>query len=608
LDTAALANSTAIAPASRSRKDGTPAATLHDKSEDAQLPRTLRLSSSWRQRMQVLERFRWQLLQRFRSLFDAFSRLHDLATRENALTQEDFCQAFAQLGVKEADALEVFMAMDCKGKRSVSLADLRNVLVTSSRQGLLWELRCRLLTQGITPSDFSKVKKILSVARRPRHRTVRQRRRQLPHAWAGFNPVSVDVEEQLPDVCAEELEAEDTAKVEASYAWAENFEVRTGFLPSSTRLSRQDWLQVCAAIGLTLTEAERLYEILGNSETRMVDLQDMFTVLRSGVAPHVSLERFATRVLTRYGSLQAAFSAVCVGAVTTAEDEKAAAAIGVSTLMRWPEFYSLCVTLDVSDSNAEGLWSTLTLAQRSMSRESSVASHTNSLALQVIQDDTGAVAEVPVGSPTEGAVVVGRANSDEEAGAITEATFVKELAVWAPATALGSLKNQVDEHFSDLNEFRYALGQTGMSLSSIGPADLESALLAVGITGCNADRVHAAVKSAWRGGHKGSSISVDDVVEALNHSSGPAGSAARGAVRDDLRPFWQKLHGLQADLKPSAPDSPQCVELVPGCGGKPRCCTKSGMRSSASLPSLRGSGGLRAKLARQSRSRRHLAT
>lgn len=113
----------------------------------------------------MLDNFRWELLQRFRSLHDAFSRMHDLATRENALKKEEFIQAFEMFGIEESVTSEVFGIMDFKQTGAVSLAHLRSVLAAGTRQAVLWELRCRLLVHGITPNDLVKVRKILEVAR-----------------------------------------------------------------------------------------------------------------------------------------------------------------------------------------------------------------------------------------------------------------------------------------------------------------------------------------------------------------------------------------------------------------------------------------------------------
>merc|ERR1711937_780234 len=114
-----------------------------------------------------------------------------------------------------------------------------------------------------------------------------------------------------------------------------------------------DWLQLCAAIGLTFGEAEDLFPILVDTVTGQVCLHDMFTTLRADVAPIVSLERFATRVLTRYGSLQDAFAAICCDA--SVAEKPAGDGSGAVRMMRWSEFHSLAVTLDVKDSNAERL-------------------------------------------------------------------------------------------------------------------------------------------------------------------------------------------------------------------------------------------------------------
>jgi hypothetical protein len=549
--------------------------------------------------MQVLEHFRWRLVQRFRSLFDAFERLHDLAIRQNALGQEEFCEAFSQLGVPEPEALETFLTMDSKGKQLVSLAELRSALVGTSKEALLWELRCRLMTQGITPDDFSKVKKILEIARRPRHRTVRARRRQPPKKggqglYRAGEAVPCEYEGQTPECENEADTVPGTTKEDAAYAWAGNVDVTTGFLPSSSRLSRLDWLQVCAAIGLTLGEAEQLFPMLADLKKGMVNLAEVFTTLRADVAPMVSLERFATRVLTRYGSLQNAFTAFCCDSSTPAEktalDPATGAVRQALPMMHWSEFHSLAITLAVKDSNATQLWAALTLAQWNVQRDSS-------------PEETGA---------GELSATAAAAKVECEVMGVTEAIFVKELTTWAPGTALCALRNQVDEHFSELGEFRHALVQTGVVLSvPLSPAELDAALLAVGIPGCNVERVCSAVQSTRRGGQKDSAATLDEVVQALHNLQG---SGAQSTVRDDLRSFWQKLHNVQADLEgvpadvvqPQVPD--EITETRLQCVSDKSPWRPAGqLRSSASLPSLAGSGGLRSTLRRKSSWRQGLS-
>lgn len=390
---------------------------------------------------------------------------------------------------------------------------------------------------------------------------------------------------------------------DAAYTWAGHANASTGFLPSSGRLSRMDWLQLCAAIGLTFGEAEDLFPILVDTVTGQVCLHDMFTTLRADVAPIVSLERFATRVLTRYGSLQDAFAAICCDA--SVSEKPAGDASGAVRMMRWSEFHSLAVTLDVKDSNAERLWAALTLAQWNVQRESGPNSATNA---------------APGASPSHMAPVdvAAAAKAECEVEGVTEAIFVNELTLWAPGTALCALRNQVDEHFSDLGEFRHALAQTGSSLSvPLTPAELDAALLAVGVPGCNVERVCGAVQSTRRGGQKAIGATLDEVVEAFQSVQG---SGAQSAVRDDLRPFWQKLHTVQADLEGTPAglnedfDQLQLAEKLDEtpleCLGDrtPPWRPAGYLKSSASLPSLlQSTGSLRPRARRQSQARHGLS-
>lgn len=513
-----------------------------------------------RHRVKVLDRFRFEILQRFRSLFDAFNRLHDLATRENSLKREEFCQVFEMFGIKESDSAEVFEVMDFKQLGSVSLAHLRSVLAAGTRQAVLWELRCRLLVHGITPNDLAKVRKILEVARRPRHRTVRQQRWRAEGGY--IVPQKVPI---CSNTSAQESDGDESSKEENTSGWAEAVETksgawRVGFRPTSTQLSRTDWLHVCAAIGLTLLEAERLFDEIGDAQTGMFDLTEMFNALRSGVAPHVSLERFATRVLTRYGSFEAAFSAIF---------EKP------SKLVHWKEFHKLAVLLDVEDRNAARLWNVLCLAQRSLHDEDG----------QNSKDGTGD----KEGGTTD-AQGLTAAVEPQDCGGIQEDTFVKELTIWAPATAMDALKHQVSELFNSPGEFRYALEQGGIACgSSVSVSSLQAALQSVGIVGCDAERLLRAVASS-REPTRRRGVCLEDIISVMQ---GNDDFHAHTAVRDDFQPVWQQALTVQAALRDPNPDAWQHWSLNRAAapqndGARPKYGGRSfaSFRRSASLSSL----------------------
>jgi len=480
-----------------------------------------------RQHARTFERFRWQLLQRFRSLADAFSRLHDLTLRENSLAKPAFIRCFAQLGIPEAEGAQVFDVMDFKGTGCVSLALLHSSLSTSSRQSLLWELRCQLLAHGITPFDFSKVQKILAVARRPRHRTVRQQRHVGRSACRSRAASQVGSHAEL-DSDADSSVALSLASLQELTTSAPNDSWSIGSFTSSTSLSRRDWLAVCAAIGLSLPEAEKLFKELSNNDAS-VDLKEMFSVLRSGVAPHVSLERFAMRILSYYGSFQDAFAAI-----------SRPHGLQKYHVVRWPEFLKLAVCLDVQDDNAAHLWSVLTLAETA--RPGMLSSRgRGSLSPRASGSRAGSRAPSPSG------------RGEAFDSTVSEATFVHELAVWAPSSALDGFRSQVEELFHTTEELRRALEEAGYAANAeVGPPEIARALQAVGIRACNTEQLYTAASSLRRGAPRRRKVTLDSIINLMQGRAQADPGASKTSIRAELRPVWQQMSAMRASL--SAPN------------------------------------------------------
>merc|ERR1719352_2001216 len=107
-------------------------------------------------------------------------------------------------------------------------------------------------------------------------------------------------------------------------------------------------------------------------------------------------------------------------------------------------------------------------------------------------------------------------------------------------------------------------------------------LLAVGIPGCNADRICCAVQCKRRGGRR-MGVTAEDVLEAL-HSK-----YENSTVRNDLRPFWQKLKHIKADLEgsPESPLQSPCADQQ--CTLALQMSPSPPLRNSTSLPSLTAS-------------------
>eukprot|EP00747_Dinoflagellata_sp_TGD_P214093 gnl/TRDRNA2_/TRDRNA2_86983_c1_seq1.p1 gnl/TRDRNA2_/TRDRNA2_86983_c1~~gnl/TRDRNA2_/TRDRNA2_86983_c1_seq1.p1 ORF type:complete len:312 (-),score=57.50 gnl/TRDRNA2_/TRDRNA2_86983_c1_seq1:289-1158(-) len=274
-------------------------------------------------------------------------------------------------------------------------------------------------------------------------------------------------------------------------------------------------------------EAERLYGYLGRKGPPeagggTVDLRQMFAVLRTTVTPDVSLERFASRVLTHYDSFEAAFAAACACKGDAASEFNDSpphiAAVSNRRFLRWPQFHAFTVALDVNDENAAGLWNVLSLCQ----------------------EDAVCADDVAVGGP-----------EDDGLCAVSEATFVRSLRLWGPGTALEALRDRICEHFGSLAEGRRALDRRGglaLQGKRLTPEALGAALAAIGITDCDSEQVLSIVSVPRRKG----GITLDDLIEAMRATRKGAAEwgphSAQATVRTDTLQSWQKLDAIQADV------------------------------------------------------------
>jgi Ca2+-binding EF-hand superfamily protein len=259
----------------------------------------------------LLEDFRARLLQRFRSVHDAFNEF-DCIAKDKALSFQEFQQAVLRLGIsggKEAKVL--FKAMDTDKSGEVSMTEFLLALVDVSPQALLWELRCRLDSEGIRLNTLHKIFDLIK----------RQDRKHPPAIG------DRDIENKEKRLREREL-------------W------------KSMQLSRTDWIKLGAALGLTINESERLFLLIDTDESRTIDLEEMFAALRA-VAPDVSLERFVMKVLVYYGTLPEAFRVHA----SRSPDAR-------SPLLGLQEFLSLAAVLGVNDGNAQRLWEALDIASR----------------------------------------------------------------------------------------------------------------------------------------------------------------------------------------------------------------------------------------------------
>lgn len=443
----------------------------------------------------------------------------------------------SRLGVEDACAEDVFAALSTEASGKVSLADLKHALVEDSPEALLWELRCRLFSVGIQPRcTLHAIRKAIDliehhpdkirnaasaewrIQRSTRHiKRMKQKRRQQSCGARYVATAAAACKGEMSDAAA-------SSEPESS--------VRT-------QLDRADWQRLCSSLDLTPFETDALFTVLGGDDVGKVDLRGMFVVLRATVAPDVSLERFVTRLLARYGSLRCAFEAVCAGRP--------------DRMMRWTEFHELAQSLDVNDRNATNLWDVLSAARPDDSWPSTPG--------------FGAPTPAESGGGTEGNAAPTPAHDDPRK-AISEDRFEQQLLVWSPGTALDALRDQLCDKFGSLAQSRRMLQRTAHQLQRAGsgclvfggpmrPSEatltttaLETLLEEHGIDCPNTDRIIGAAAVAQDTG-----VTLDslfDVLKATQVRQGKSQSFAETVLRDDTFPLWQRLHNVQADLASGA--------------------------------------------------------
>uniref|UniRef100_A0A7S4WKF8 EF-hand domain-containing protein n=1 Tax=Alexandrium monilatum TaxID=311494 RepID=A0A7S4WKF8_9DINO len=454
----------------------------------------------------LLGRFRQQLLQRYLSLHDAFSRLDRTASRDKALTIKEFHHVLERLGVGEEDSQELFAAMDTNSDGGVSLSEFLHALVDISPEALLWELRCRLIRTGITAQNL---RKAVELVRWPQHgwqskatELKRRTNRRVRRCTACASCIGCS----CGGTASETGEAPDPPP-EADYSL-----VHRPRPPSSYHLSRGDWLKFCTSVCLTLLEAERLFTFLADV-SGMVDLREMFETLRKTVEPDVSLERFTTKLLARYESVSAAFASFCQDRDTDPE-----------RMLRWDGFHAMAISLNVNDRNAAKLWDVLTACTWDGDD---------------LTQDTG-----PYERPPE--------------SCITEGAFIGQLSLWAPETALQALEGEMCERFGNLAEGQRVLEKHLTSKDVLSLRDLEYRLRAVGIKHCDVQRALRTVAS--RHNEHGGQVSLDATISTMRAARrtaskvGESSKCARSAIKHDTLPLWEQLRSHQSDLaKPCTP-------------------------------------------------------
>jgi len=346
-----------------------------------------------------------------------FAQLHRRIARERVLNPMEFCLTLTILSVSEEECGELLLAMGgTKRSKGVSLHNFFKALVSACSDALLWEMRCHYEPYyGLLPADMMKVSR--HIERWGMHKG--EETNCLPAAVAQTKP--------------------------------RNQEVAIPF-----RLRRPEWLKFCTAMGLTLFEAQRLFDYLredGNPD--VVDLRSMFEELRATVAPNVSLRSFTKAVFDKHGSLRAGFRNAC-GGYDWQEGK----------ILDWHKFQKLVEPLiETSERIAIKLWDMLHIQDELsaslclMEKEE----HSNRLSMSGFSEDT----------------------------------FVRLLIPWAPNTALETLKHELREHCGSVAKGHQALMLHGLpGQSKLTPSILKAALRDIGITTCDSDLVLRGVLDA----------------------------------------------------------------------------------------------------------------
>jgi len=478
----------------------------------------------------VLERFRQELLQRFLSLHDAFSRMNHEVSRDKALTRKEFNAALAHLGAGQEESDDIFDAMDSKGDGGVTLSEFLHALVDVSPEALLWELRCRLLRFNIGSHNLQKA---LELVRWPQHgwlsRATKVKRRGMRRRCTccsstegcdcktveGARAEEAALEAALPGIVGQpglglrgarpnSAKRPNTAPGNLG-SFEDGGDEETRKKPSPYHLTRGDWLKFCTSLYLTLLEAERLFLRLADNK-RFVDLRAMFETLRTTVEPDITLERFVVKACSRYENLPGAFAACC--------EDRSYLPSCPEPLMWWSGFQGLAVALNVNDESAARLWGVLVGAVEAKKEDIEVDEY----------------AQVGV--------------------SVTEEAFVRELAMWAPDTALEDIKENLCNRFGSLAEGQRALGRRLSDTAQLSPQEFQTRLRAAGIKNCDVNKALSTVAA------KGGPVSLEAAIDTMRavktnagKTAGELGKSAQASMRNQTQPMWDQLRTMQKDCQ-----------------------------------------------------------
>jgi hypothetical protein len=205
---------------------------------------------------EALASFRLRLLQRSRSLHEAFAAYRDRPVFTQLVGRAELLHTLSKLA---ADSQELLDAAGPNMPHQISLLQMYNWLVTSSSEGLLWELRASLKRASLWP---------------PPHGSLEEEARLLRKFFADLDGSS-------------HYDRESSA---------------LAFV-----LNRDDWLQFAKALGLMRLESNQMFDLMcGPGGT--LTLRSVVEHVQATVAPDASLVSLASRLIHKYGSIREAFA------------------------------------------------------------------------------------------------------------------------------------------------------------------------------------------------------------------------------------------------------------------------------------------------------------
>eukprot|EP00746_Dinoflagellata_sp_MGD_P004638 gnl/MRDRNA2_/MRDRNA2_108982_c0_seq1.p1 gnl/MRDRNA2_/MRDRNA2_108982_c0~~gnl/MRDRNA2_/MRDRNA2_108982_c0_seq1.p1 ORF type:complete len:837 (+),score=172.22 gnl/MRDRNA2_/MRDRNA2_108982_c0_seq1:87-2597(+) len=464
--------------------------TAADRGTTPSLKRGPPSATPMRSRRELIEVFRKRLLEKYKSVHDAFMEIEADDSKDQLLTFKEFRKALRKLKLGDIDSRALFEAMDQDNSGEVTLTEFLVALVDVSPETLLWELRCRLESQHIRPDNLTKVWELIS---------------------------SEDDDQQKS---RKKINLGTAAKAAALLAEAEKDPEEAEERRNRSRLTRAEWLKFGSSLGLAINEIERLFGLIDSDRSGSVELSEMFAALRA-VAPDVSLERFVTKVLRQYRTLPEAFKA----------HADAARRIG------FEEFKSLAAQVDVNDKNAKELWEARDIGPVARLPGDSL---TSSLDQNEHITEEEFVRQMLAWSP-DTALDRLRESLSEQFGSVAQG---KRALIKAGVPKTAALTTEVFNAGLQKAGVRHCDG--ALILSTVAsyrrkgdargsPCHRGSSVDSLKIHGVTLDEVIAALRATSREGSR--------------NDPQRAGSLARAAVGSDLGPYWQQLKALKNDVR-----------------------------------------------------------